>query len=455
MASEGPRILTVPGGTSPGAVAMAFASLHKLVELHEAREAHASGDAADAPSPSAPHTVVVLRPPASVAHQSLRQAAESPSSPFPELPDAQAADPHLLDGVDLVVPTSGSSTGTPHLVGLSVEAMLASARATHDVLGGPGNWILALPAHHIAGAQVLFRAAVSGTDPFIVDMTGGFSPARLLPAIAGATAEADAPGYLSLVPVQLRACLEAGGEVVAALTRLSAVLVGGSSVDRALVEAARERGIRVVTTYGMTETCGGCVYDALPLPGVSVRSVDVDGQQRLAVAGAVLLTRYLDGPAPFIDEGGVRWLLTGDLGLITPARTVEVLGRADDVIVSGGLSIAPAPVRQAVLSTPGVADAWILGLPDPKWESVVAAAVVPDPALGVSAAPTGSAPSPALRALSASIRDHVGRELGRAQSPRVVVALERLPLLDSGKTNPRAVLEAVRARLGTAAAWQR
>jgi len=453
MASDGPRILTVPGGTSPGAAAMAFASLHTLVELYEER-GHAGGTREDQ-APSARHTVVVLRDPASVAHRTLREAQQSASSSFPELPDDVANNPHLLDGIDLVVPTSGSSAGTPRLVGLSTDAMLASATAAHEALDGPGNWILALPAHHIAGAQVLFRAAVSGTSPFIADMTRRFDPAALLPAIAGATADPGVPGYLSLVPVQLRACLEAGGEVVPALGRLSAVLVGGSSVERALIDSARERGIHVVTTYGMTETAGGCVYDSRPLPGVTVRSLDVDGQPRLAIAGDVLLTRYLDGPGPFIDEGGVRWLLTGDLGRITPAGNIEVLGRADDVIVSGGLSIAPAPVRQAVLATPDVSDAWILGLPDPKWGSVVAAAVVPSDGSDVPTAPSGGTSSSALGTLSAAIRDHVGRELGRAQAPRVVVAVDDLPQLDSGKTDPRAVQAMVEARLGTAAAWTR
>lgn len=475
MTSEGPRILTVPGGTSPGAAAMAFAALHKIHELAEERRSAADGEllpdgqpseegsAAGAPA-AGRRTVVVLRDPASVARRSLRESAASPSSAFPELPDEVANDPRLLDGVDLVVPTSGSSTGTPHLVGLSVEALTASASATHEALDGPGRWILALPAHHIAGAQVLFRAAVSGTDPFIVDTEDGFDPARLLPAIAGAAADPSVPAYLSLVPVQLRACLEAGDPVVSALARLSAVLVGGSSVDRALIAASRERGIRAVTTYGMTETCGGCVYDARPLPGVSVRSIDVEGPQRLAVAGPLLMTKYLDGTAPFVDEGGVRWLMTGDLGVIAPNGAVEVMGRADDVIVSGGLSIAPAPVRQAVLTTPGVRDAWILGLPDPKWGSVVAAAVVPDaprrdadagPAGAVETSPVGTGPSEALSALAASIRDQVGRQLGRAQAPRAVIAVDDLPQLETGKTDPRGVQAAVEARLGTRAAWTR
>ena len=452
---------------------MAYASLHKLVELHEER-------ALD-PDHPAPHTVVVLRDPASVDRSTLGTSATTPTQAFPSLDPATATDPHLLDGVDVVLQTSGSSTGTPHLVGLSVEALIASATATHRALSGPGRWILALPAHHVAGAQVLFRAALAGTSPQIVDTTRGFDPLRLPAAIAGATQDPDVPGYLSLVPTQLRACLEAPSEVGVALARLAAVLVGGSGTDPALLERARERGIPVHTTYGMTETCGGCVYDGRPLPGVAVRTVDVEGRPRLAVSGPVLMSGYLDGPAPFIDEGGARWLLTGDVGRVTPSGMVEVLGRSDDVIVSGGLSIAPGPVRRAVLGTPGVRDAWVLGLPDKKWGSVVAAAVVPEAGV-LDATPqedttedtteVAGAGQPAetdahtdgvgdslsraeLELLATHVRDHVGDVLGRAEAPRVVVALDTLPLLSSGKVDPHTLRTQVERRIGTGAAWRR
>lgn len=467
----GPRILPVPGGTSPGAVAMAYASLHKLVELHEERTTD--------PGHPAPHTVVVLRDPATVDRATLRGSAATPLQAFPTLAPDTATDPHLLDGIDVVIQTSGSSTGHPHLVGLSVGALIASARSTDQALAGPGRWILALPAHHVAGAQVLFRAALAGTSPQIVDTTAGFHPTRLPAAIAGATQDPDVPGYLSLVPTQLRACLEAGGEVASSLARLSAVLVGGSGADPALLDRARDLGIPVHTTYGMTETSGGCVYDGRPLPGVAVRTVEVEGRARLAIAGPMLMTRYLDGPSPFIDEGGVRWLVTGDIGRVTPAGSVEVFGRSDDVIVSGGLSIAPGPVRRAVLATPGVSDAWILDIPDKKWGSLVTAAVVPGPGVLVRADPDGAAlvpdpvpptpagpaatpdpatapaPAPGLRELALAIREHVGESLGRAEAPRVVVALDSLPMLPTGKVDPRALRAAVEERIGTGAEWRR
>lgn len=462
------RILVVPGGTRVGAVAMAHAALHKLVEIH--------ADAAAAPPSSGaspvPHTVVVLRDPAGVDRTTLRGALTTPELALPELSPEVLADPHLFDGVDLVLPTSGSTSGVPRLVGLSTDALLASAHATEKVLSGPGSWILALPAHHVAGAQVLLRAAVAGTSPQVVDTSQGFDPRDLVPAVAGAT-RGGGPAYLSLVPAQLRTCLAAGDEVVRALTRLTSVLVGGSGLDPALRGAAEDAGIPVVATYGMTETAGGCVYDGIPLPGTAVRTLDIAGHSRIAITGPTLMTKYLGADAPFLDEADSRWLVTGDIGIITASGQVEVLGRSDEVIVSGGLSIAPAPVRQAVLTAPGVRDAWVIGLPDPKWDTALTAVVVPDPDLGIdttlptspAASPTlspdegvgatSTASSPAMTRLGQQVRDHVGGLLGRRQAPRVVVAVPELPLLPSGKVDRRLLRAQVEERIGTRAEWRR
>ncbi len=434
------RLLLVPGGTSPWAVATTHAALHKLVELHE----RAVGD----PDFRAPHTVVVIRDPAEVPATSLRGAVTPTEVALPGLSADQLADPALFEGIDLVLTTSGSSSGVPRLVGLSVDALVASAAATNAALDGPGAWVLALPAHHIAGAQVLFRSALAGTSPGIVDTTHGFHPADLIPCVNGATEDSEVPAYLSLVPTQLRRCLEAGPEVSAALGRLSAVLVGGSDTDSDLLEEARAAGVHVVTTYGMTETAGGCVYDGRPLAGVEARTIDSESHDRLALSGPMLMTRYLDGSAPFLEEDGRRWILTGDLGQIDEDGTVRVLGRADDVIVSGGLSIAPGPVREATATTPGIADAWVLGLPDVRWGSIVAAAVVPEP---------GSSPSSPdeVEALARGVRDHVGTLLGRERAPRAVLVLESLPMLDSGKVDPHAIADEVARRSGTSAEWRR
>lgn len=414
------RILVVPGGTRIGAVALANAAIHKLVELHEERLAD--------PGHPAPRTLVALRDPDEVPPSSLRQSAATPAQAFPaERFPALAEridDPSFFEGVDLIVSTSGSTSGSPRLVGLSIESLVASANATHRALKGPGRWILALPAHHIAGAMVLVRAAVADTAPLIVDSPGTFDPKALLPAIAGATQDQGVPGYLSLVPTQLAACLEAGEEVLAPMRALAAILVGGAATRNGLLERAEHAGLKVVTTYGMTETCGGCVYDGVPLEGVQVRAVDRDGSSRLAISGPVLMTRYLDADPPFFDEGGSTWLLTGDLGVITGGGLVRVEGRADDVIVTGGLSVAPGQVLSALLSAPGIADAWVTSTPDEKWGEIVTAIVVP------AEMPT----SPEQMAeLGRALRDHVGSRIGRAYAPRRVVAADALPSLNGVK----------------------
>ncbi len=414
------RVLVVPGGVKIGAVALANAALHKLVELHEER-------AAD-PAHPAPHTVVVLRDPAEVAPSTLRGSALTPAEALPAeaIPGLQAGlpDPAFFDAIDLVIQTSGSTAGGPRLVGLPIEALIASAEATHEALSGPGRWILALPAHHIAGAMVLLRCALADTAPLVVEAEGAFEPRSLLPAIAGATADPAVPGYLSLVPTQLAACLDADEEVVSALRSLSAILVGGSSIRTDLLERAEAAGLRVVTTYGMTETCGGCVYDGVPLRDVEVRAVDRDGHSRLAISGPVLMTRYLEGDSPFFEEGGSRWLLSGDLGLITGAGLVKVEGRVDDVVITGGLSVAPAQVLDAILASGVVEDAWVTSTPDEKWGEVVTALVVP------AAMP---ADEEAMAELGRLVRDAAGARLGRAYAPRRIVAVDALPYLEGVK----------------------
>ena len=437
-----PRMLVVPGGTSIGAVALANASIHKIVELWEERQAE--------PDHPAPHTVTVLRDPARARVDTLRNSQATPAQAFPveDYPGLQdgLADPGFFDGIDLVVPTSGSSAGEPRLVGLSIDALIAAAKATEQALAGPGRWILALPTHHIAGAMVLLRAAVAGTNPQIVDVSAGFDPMNLLPAIAGATQDPEVPGYVSLVPTQLAACLDAGDAVVEALGRLSAVLVGGSAMSQELLERARARGVNVVATYGMTETCGGCVYDGYALPGVTVRAVDRDGRSRIAVSGPVVMTRYLDGESPLFDEDGHRWLLTGDLGTIRANGQLSVEGRADDVLTSGGLSISPEQVRAAVLTCQDVADACIIATPDDKWGDLVTAVVVP-----------GRMPSSAqeMADLGERVREAAASQIGRFQAPRRVVAVDALPLRGIGKVDRQAVAELVRAACGGDRDWWR
>ena len=169
------------------------------------------------------------------------------------------------DDVALVVPTSGS-TGEPKGAMLTAAALRHSARATHDRLGGPGQWLLALPVTHVAGLTVLVRSLEARTRPEVLDLYGGFS----VEAFVAATARlADGVRhYTALVPTQLRRLLDAGAD----LSSYDAVLVGGAALSPTLQDAAAAAGVRVVTTYGMSEVCGGCVYDGEPLDGVMCTS---------------------------------------------------------------------------------------------------------------------------------------------------------------------------------------
>ena len=438
------RLLVVPGGTSPASVAMAHASLHKLVELHEERQAD--------PNHPAPRTVVVIRDPAQVPPSSLRAAVTTlreafPPELYPELAD-RIDDPNLFDGIDLVLASSGSS-GEPHLVGLSIEALLASVKATHSVLDGPGRWILALASHHIAGAQVLMRAAATEISPQIVDCTHGFNPQDLLPAIAGATSDPELPGYLSLVPTQLATCLDAGGEVLAAMAKLHTILIGGSRLDPALRARAEEAGLTIIESFGMTETCGGCVYDGIPLPGIMVRTLEWDGAERVAIAGPVLLTRYLDQDSTFHDEAGTRWFISGDTGLIDAGGRLKVMGRADDMIISGGLNIPPIRVDDALKNVPGVKDAWSVGLDDEKWGQVLSCLIVPEDMT--------SFPPPAqfVEHWGHTIREAVANQIGRPQAPHRIIFVPEIPQLSSGKVNRLAARALAESLTGTDSEWRR
>jgi len=422
---------------------------------------------------------VVLRPvevdgsPARVAElvDALAAALEGGPPVLPLRVGARAEATRAPAGTAVVIATSGS-TGAPKLVALSTDALRASARATEARLGGPARWLLALPAEHVAGVQVIVRALLAGAAPAVLDLRAGFRPDRF----AAATA-ALGPGrrYTSLVPTQLRRILDSaaavggggpqsqechpaatqsqechpaatGGTALNALRSYAAVLIGGAALDPATRERALAAGVRVVTTYGMSETAGGCVYDGVPLNGVTVE-LDPDG--RILLGGPTLASGYLrpDGSlSGFVggylgdsaddgDDGGR--FRTGDLGRWRDGR-LEVLGRADDVIVTGGEKVAPAAVERVLAAQPGVRAACVTGLPDAEWGQVVVAAVV------VAGDDSGDDSG---EAKAAALQCAVRAALGRAAVPRRIIAVAEIPLRGIGKPDRAAV-----ARLVTAAA---
>jgi O-succinylbenzoic acid--CoA ligase len=329
------------------------------------------------------------------------------------------------DDAVAVVRTSGS-TGTPKATILTVEALAASSMATAFALKGEGQWLLALPVQYVAGVQVLVRSLFAGTRPWVMDMSHGFTPEAFTSAALELT---DKHRYTALVPTQLQRLLEdPSPETLAVLRRFNGVLLGGAPASVRLLDAAREAGVRVFTTYGSAETCGGCVYDGFPLEGVSVRIAE-DG--RILLGGDTVAAGYLDAPEArdvFFEEDGVRWYRTSDLGSLDADGRLTVLGRADDVIITGGVKVSAAHVQEELEKSDGVAAAFVAGVPSAEWGQAVAAYVAVPPGVGGSD-PEGAAPAgdPAV-----VLEREWHRTLGII-APKTVLAAPELLMLPNGK----------------------
>lgn len=307
-------------------------------------------------------------------------------------------------GEPVVIRTSGS-TGEPKDVLLSHAAVMASARASLERLGGPGGWVQTMPVTGVGGLQVLVRSALAGLEPVYAADFG--SLAEAIDAIPGERR------YASLVPTQAHRLVEAGE--IAALSGLDALLIGGAAVSPELLDALD--GVRVVRTYGMSETSGGCVYDGVPLDGVELR---IDDAGQVLVSGPVLFDGYADAEATarVLRDG---WFATADLGEIVDGR-LRVTGRSDDVVISGGVNIPLPAVTRALRGLDAVRDAVALGVPDDEWGARVVAYVVPADAVCLDG----------LRL--DELRDAVEEAgLPRTWAPRDVVLLDALPLLPGGK----------------------
>ena len=328
-----------------------------------------------------------------------------------EEPEGQIAGVLRDHGKALLVATSGS-TGAPRQVRLSGEALAASANATHAALSGPGSWLLATPLDRIAGIMVAVRSMLAGTHMGRLPR-GSFTAAGFAAYVENW--RTDGPRYVSLVPTQLHRVLESPA-ARDALSSFDAVLVGGAPLHA-------EAPPNVVTTYGSTETAGGCLYDGVPIGDSAFRLVD----GRVWLSGPTLALGYADGDdSAFVTDGGERWFVTSDLGRVDGDGRLRILGRADHVINTGGVKVHPVAVERALESLPYVDAAVVVGLPDPEWGARVVALVTT-----ASGMPSWD-----------GVREALREELPAAAIPRQGWAVETLPTLESGKIDRNAAREA-------------
>lgn len=321
----------------------------------------------------------------------------------------------LDDDIALVLFSSGSE-GHPKGVMLPRSALLASTHASAICHGWNEHdrWLCCLPLHHIGGLSVLLRCLTARKTAVLSDGFHTESVAKLL-------GEQEVT-KVSLVPTMLWRLLETGHRAPASL-RL--VLIGGAALDPQLLSRATSAGYRVVHSYGMTETASQIIVMGRPLEGVQLRIRD----QLLEVRGPMLMRGYLppdDSEQVIVDS----WFRTNDRARIDEDGRIEILGRSDWVIISGGENIDPSLIEAALCQCSGVRAALAIGLPHPEWGQELVALVVRE-----------AGDETALRA---ALADRLAYHL----QPKHLFSIDALPLLANGKLDRRKAIEIARARRG-------
>jgi O-succinylbenzoic acid--CoA ligase len=324
------------------------------------------------------------------------------------------------DSVAVVMATSGS-TGTPRGVLLTASALTAMSEQVNGP-GGSTRWIAALPLTSMGGFNVLVRALTAGHPPIALASIGGavpFTPADFSRAVASAASDDI---RVSLVSAQLRRLLtdDAGLE---ALRACSQILIGAGPLPAAIRAAAEDLGIQLTTTYGSTETSGGCVYNGIPLRGVSI-TTPAGSPGEVLVNGPMLALGYRCEPALTAARFTPAGYRTTDLGQIDDAGHLTLLGRMDDVVTINGVNVSIGAVEQAIEDSPNVVAAIALDLPASDGEAELIAIVIQREHGGD---------------LRAEITAQVLRSLGRAAVPRRVALVPEFPPLPNGKVDRAAL----------------
>ena len=323
-----------------------------------------------------------------------------------KIPETHGLPEQVSDEVALIVETSGS-TGAAKRIEISREALLASAKAAAFVLDATENssqWLLALPTNYIAGANVLIRSVLAGTQPVMMNTAVPFTAEAFANSAMHLKAEKK---FTSLVPTQLTRLAKAAKQddfVLEQLRKFDAILVGGQATDHVLIGDLEALGVNMVTTYGMTETCGGCIYNGLPIGDTEVKIVD----SRIAIKNSMLANVPLDADGFFV---------TNDAGEITDDGRLAVLGRIDRVINSGGVKVSLDRVEQLGARVTGVAELAAAAIHDMEWGERVGIAYVGSPEVADDIA----------RALA--------NDLGPAGKPVQVIRVDKLPKTANDKND--------------------
>lgn len=316
---------------------------------------------------------------------------------------------HVPSAVALVVETSGS-TGGPKEVGISAKAILASAKASNEYLGAKFGqvWSLLLPLTHVAGINVLVRSLELGTTP--IDLR----EAKQFP-------KAD---FTAMVPTQLFRALNGDSQLLEHLKNCQAVLVGGAALPASISQSAKDAGIKIVTTYGMTETCGGCVYDGFPIAGVEIDTTD----GMIKIKAPMLADSYLNDEKTWKNSFVDGWFVTNDLGTFVDGK-LTIFGRADDIIISGGEKISLSAVENALQESFKENEFAAFAIPDAEWGNALHIAIAGEHPITTQ-----------------EITSCLEEALGVVAKPKGFLILSTLPMIGVGKVDQKALAQAVLER---------
>ena len=316
----------------------------------------------------------------------------------------------------LLVCTSGS-TGNPKAVEISAAALLSATRLVNAKFENPASWLLAINPAFIGGAMVIARAITQDQKwEYGLDENGKFSP-EIFAGIAQTFIAQNGRVRTSLVAAQLSALI--AQDHINLLKKFDAILVGGGQISPEVYKNLKDDGVNLIRTYGMTETCGGVVWDGKALDDVSIRIENPanGGAGRISINSPSNATCYHGNSEGIKQLNEItfnnNWIMTQDIGTYENA-TLKVIGRSDDIVISGGVNVSVHAIENVLRDQPGVEDAVVFAMPDKIWGTIVAAVIVGNAELLV-------------------LQDAVEKELGSPAKPRIIKFAHELPLLPNGK----------------------